>query len=135
MVDVPKTPPVEVTKGTGPDQLPQGEATAQNEGAQFARELAKGGEGGGAVAPPDVTATLPGNPPAPLGSDPTTSFLYGDTKRPGEPLHRGVNAERGAVPPAIGQQWLGVLQSMLDDPTAPPAVRALYALLANTARV
>lgn len=134
MVEAPRTPAVQVTKGTGPDQLTQGDAKLQNDEAARATELAKGGEQA-QTAESAVTGQLPANPPQPLGTDATSSFLYGPTKRPGEPVTRGLNrSRRPAIQPAAAQQWLGLLEAMANDTTAPPAVRALHALLANMTR-
>lgn len=134
MVDVPKTPPVQVTKGTGPGQLDQGDATLQNDQAAMADQLAASPQGV-QPPPPDESAPIRQTSRQPVGNDAQSQFLYGATHREAEPLHYGLGTASGpAAPPAAAQQWLPIIESMANDPTAPAAVQALYRLLANAAR-
>jgi hypothetical protein len=126
MVDVPTTPEVQVTKGTGPDQLAQGDATLQNdEAARLARINT------------DV-ATQQAALPEPKYAKPTTGqvvtgnesdALFGPTQRPDEPITAGSGRGQFILPPAFLQNTLPALREAANSPDAPPALVNMLQLI------
>ena len=107
-------------RGTGPDALQYGQATALNRGAAAARPPTAPASPGG-VAPPTA--------PAPAKFVPRTDeekFLFAPTERPNEPVSAGVMSFNRVAVPADVLDWLPLLGQVAHGPEASPALQALY---------
>jgi hypothetical protein len=126
MVDVPTTPEVQVTKGTGPDQLAQGDATLQNNEA--ARLSQMNSDAQSQQAPlPEPKYTTPQTGQVVTGTE--ADALFGPTQRPNEPITAGAGRGQFILPPDFLQHMLPALREAANTPSAPPALVNMLQLI------
>lgn len=134
-VNVPDTPPVQVTKGVGPGSLTQGDAKNQNDAAALANQLGVANQARDAAAAAPAVAPLP----EPKYTKPTTGqvvtgteadALYGPTQRPNEHITAGSGRAQLHLPPDFLQTILPALREAASVPGAPPALINMLQLIA-----
>lgn len=112
----------EYQRGTGPDALPQGEATKLNENAA---PPAQGPDlRPGARLQQDIPVEYGDPQPVPT-NDPSLSDNMQLLTGPSDPMYKAPPAKPGRVPKSFARA-LPLLAVMSKNPDAPPAMKAMY---------
>lgn len=124
--------PAEVRKGPpGPDQLPQGEAQEVNEALEGVREQAAANAPEEEELPPVEFAPEEKVVDERGAESEEDKYLFAPTQRPQESITRGITPRGRGPLPADLWDWFPAMIEAAMDPTAPPQLKALVAIIAD----